>query len=97
MNLIPLDHDETYDLYSRAHTVAVFQVESSGMMDALRRMKPTCIEDILALVALYRPCPMDNIPKYCQVTHGLSNPERLHPLVDHILDETQASSSTTNG
>ncbi len=44
-----------------------FQVESSGMMDALKRMKPTCIEDIVALVALYRPGPMENIPTYCEV------------------------------
>src|SRR6056297_3556559 len=60
---IPLDDPKTYELYSRARTVAVFQVESSGMMDALKRMKPTCIQDIVALVALYRPGPMENIPK----------------------------------
>ena len=53
----------SYALYSAAKTVAVFQVESSGMMDALKRMKPNCIEDIVALVALYRPGPMENIPK----------------------------------
>ncbi|OYY81041.1 MAG: DNA polymerase III subunit alpha, partial [Hydrogenophilales bacterium 16-62-9] len=52
INLIPLDDQPSYDLYASAKTVAVFQVESSGMMDALRRMKPTCIEDIVALVAL---------------------------------------------
>ena len=60
INAIPLDDEPTYDLYSAAKTVAVFQVESSGMMDALKRMKPTCIEDIVALVALYRPGPMEN-------------------------------------
>jgi DNA polymerase-3 subunit alpha len=59
------------------------------MMDALKRMKPNCIEDIVALVALYRPGPMENIPKYCEVKNGLSERERLHPSVDHILDETQ--------
>ncbi|SLN38057.1 DNA polymerase III subunit alpha [Roseisalinus antarcticus] len=89
MNLIPLDDEPTYDLYSAARTVAVFQVESSGMMDALRRMKPTCIEDIVALVALYRPGPMENIPKYCEVKNGISDRDMLHPSVDHILDETQ--------
>ena len=52
---IPLDDKPSYDLYARAETVAVFQVESSGMKDALRQMKPACIEDIIALVALYRP------------------------------------------
>ena len=89
INAIPLDDEASYELYSAAKTVAVFQVESSGMMDALRRMKPTCIEDIVALVALYRPGPMENIPKYCEVKNGISEREKLHPTVDHILDETQ--------
>ncbi|MEL6516879.1 MAG: DNA polymerase III subunit alpha [Pseudomonadota bacterium] len=89
INAIPLDDGPTYELYSRAQTVAVFQVESSGMMDALRRMKPDCIEDIIALVALYRPGPMENIPKFCEVKNGLSERETLHPSIDHILDETQ--------
>ena len=86
---IPLDDKATYDLYAAAKTVAVFQVESSGMMDALRRMKPTCIEDIVALVALYRPGPMENIPTYCEVKHGLKPLESIHPTIDHILSETQ--------
>ncbi|KGM47614.1 DNA polymerase III subunit alpha [Pseudooceanicola atlanticus] len=86
---IPLDDEKTYDLYARAKTVAVFQVESSGMMDALKRMKPTCIEDIVALVALYRPGPMENIPTYCEVKNGLRQIESVHPLIDHILEETQ--------
>ncbi len=86
---IPLDDEATYALYARARTVAVFQVESSGMMDALKRMKPDCIEDIIALVALYRPGPMENIPKFCEVKNGLSERDTLHPSIDHILDETQ--------
>jgi len=86
---IPLDDEKTYELYARAKTVAVFQVESSGMMDALKRMKPTCIEDIVALVALYRPGPMENIPKYCEVKNDLSDRDYIHPSIDHILDETQ--------
>ena len=86
---IPLDDRLTYDLYASAKTVAVFQVESSGMMDALKRMKPTCIEDIVALVALYRPGPMENIPTYCEVKNGLRERESVHPLIDHILEETQ--------
>jgi DNA polymerase-3 subunit alpha len=86
---IPLDDEATYTLYSKARTVAVFQVESSGMMDALKRMKPDCIEDIIALVALYRPGPMENIPKFCEVKNGLSKRDLLHPSIDHILDETQ--------
>ncbi len=59
------------------------------MMDALRRMKPTCIEDIVALVALYRPGPMENIPTYCEVKNGLKALESIHPSIDHILKETQ--------
>ncbi len=86
---IPLDDGATYKLYASARTVAVFQVESSGMMDALRQMKPTSIEDIVALVALYRPGPMDNIPAYCEVKNGKRNRESIHPLIDHILEETQ--------
>jgi len=86
---IPLDDEATYRLYASAKTVAVFQVESSGMMDALKRMKPTCIEDIVALVALYRPGPMENIPTYCEVKNGLKERESVHPLIDHLLEETQ--------
>jgi len=86
---IPLDDAATYELYAAAKTVAVFQVESSGMMDALRRMKPTCIEDIVALVALYRPGPMENIPTYCEVKNGLRDLESIHPTIDFILAETQ--------
>ncbi|MGM0583996.1 MAG: DNA polymerase III subunit alpha [Pseudomonadota bacterium] len=86
---IPLDDAKTYDLYASAETVAVFQVESSGMRDALRRLRPTCIEDIVALVALYRPGPMENIPKYCNVKNGREERDHIHPLIDPILDETQ--------
>ena len=89
INAIPLDDEASYRLYSAAKTVAVFQVESSGMMDALKRMKPTCIEDIVALVALYRPGPMENIPTYCEVKNGLRERASIHPSIDHILEETQ--------
>ncbi|NDV02163.1 DNA polymerase III subunit alpha [Pseudoroseicyclus tamaricis] len=86
---IPLDDTKSYELYARAKTVAVFQVESSGMMDALKRMRPTCIEDIVALVALYRPGPMENIPTYCEVKNGKKARASIHPSIDHILEETQ--------
>ena len=89
INAIPLDDEASYRLYASAKTVAVFQVESSGMMDALKRMKPTCIEDIVALVALYRPGPMENIPTYCEVKNGLKERASIHPLIDDILEETQ--------
>jgi len=86
---IPIDDAKTYALYARADTVAVFQVESAGMRDALRQLRPTCIEDIVALVALYRPGPMENIPKYCNVKNGREPRSGIHPLIDPILDETQ--------
>jgi DNA polymerase-3 subunit alpha len=86
---IPLDDEKSYKLYASAKTVAVFQVESSGMMDALKRMKPNCIEDIVALVALYRPGPMENIPTYCEVKNGLKEIESVHESIDHLLAETQ--------
>ncbi|MEM6972479.1 MAG: DNA polymerase III subunit alpha [Pseudomonadota bacterium] len=89
INAIPLDDAESYALYGRADTVGVFQVESAGMRDALRQLQPTCIEDIVALVALYRPGPMENIPVYCDVKNGRAPRGRIHPLIDDILDETQ--------
>ncbi len=93
---IPLDDARTYELYARADVVGVFQVESAGMRDALRQLRPTCIEDIVALVALYRPGPMENIPKFCNVKNGREQRESIHPLIDPLLDETKASSSTRN-
>ena len=89
LDRIPLDDEKAYALYASGKTTAVFQVESSGMIDALRRMRPTCIEDIVALVALYRPGPMENIPQFCDVKNGRAPRQRLHPSIDHILDETQ--------
>ncbi len=86
---IPLDDPKSYELYASAATVAVFQVESTGMRSALRQLKPNCIEDIIALVALYRPGPMENIPKFCNVKNGREERESLHPSIDAILDETQ--------
>jgi DNA polymerase-3 subunit alpha len=89
ISAIPLNDPATYQLYSRADTVGVFQVEGQGMRDALRQLHPTCIEDIVALVALYRPGPMENIPKFCNVKNGRERRESLHPSIDPILDETQ--------
>ena len=89
INGIPLNDELTFKLYAEAKTIAVFQVESSGMRDALSQLRPTCIEDIIALVALYRPGPMENIPKFCAVKNGEQDRESIHPLIDSILDETQ--------
>ena len=85
---IPLDDKKTYDQLSRAEAVGLFQLESSGMRRALLDMKPDRFEDIIALVALYRPGPMANIPTYCARKHGDEDPEYIHPKLEPILKET---------
>jgi DNA polymerase III subunit alpha len=85
---IPLDDRKSYDMLSRAETVGVFQLESGGMRRALADMKPDRFEDIIALVALYRPGPMANIPVYCDCKHGKTQPEYIHPKVKPVLEET---------
>ncbi|MDR3515375.1 MAG: DNA polymerase III subunit alpha [Azospirillaceae bacterium] len=85
---LPLDDPKTYEMLSRAESAGVFQLESSGMRDVLRRLKPNRLEDIIALVALYRPGPMDNIPKYIKVKNGEEAPDYLHPSLKGILEET---------
>ncbi len=85
---LPLDHGPTYELLGRGDTVGVFQLESSGMRDALRRLRPDRFEDIVALVALYRPGPMDNIPKYIACKHGREQPDSMDPSLEEILKET---------
>ncbi len=86
---IPLDDPQTYETLSRGETVGVFQVESAGMRKALIGMRPDCIEDIIALVALYRPGPMENIPVYNARKHGEEEIESIHPKIDYLLKETQ--------
>jgi DNA polymerase III subunit alpha len=85
---LPLDDKAAYDLMSRAETTGVFQLESGGMRDALRKLKPDCFEDIIAMVSLYRPGPMDNIPRYINVKHKIEEPAYLHPMLEPILEET---------
>ena len=67
---LPLSDKKTFEMLSKGNTVGVFQLESSGMRDVLRNMRPDTFEDIIALVALYRPGPMDNIPRYIACKHG---------------------------
>ncbi|MDH7800572.1 DNA polymerase III subunit alpha [Rhizobium sp. AN70] len=86
---IPLEDAKTYEMLSRGETIGVFQVESAGMRKALIGMRPDCIEDIIALVALYRPGPMENIPVYNARKHGEEELESIHPTIDHLLKETQ--------
>ena len=76
-------------MLSRGETVGVFQVESAGMRKALIGMRPDRIEDIIALVALYRPGPMENIPTYNARKHGEEEIASIHPKIDHLLKETQ--------
>ncbi len=85
---LPLDDPATYALLSRAETAGVFQLESSGMRDALKKLKPDCFEDIIAMVSLYRPGPMDNIPRYINVKHGVEQASYPHPALAPILRET---------
>lgn len=85
---IPLDDKKTYDLLARAEAVGIFQLESQGMRRALLDMRPDRFEDIIALVALYRPGPMANIPTYCARKHGMERPDYIHPKLEPILSET---------
>ncbi len=85
---IALDDKRTYEMLGRGETVGVFQVESAGMRKALAEMRADRLEDIVALVALYRPGPMANIPLYCAVKHGDTPPDYIHPLMEPVLKET---------
>jgi DNA polymerase-3 subunit alpha len=88
LSAIPLDDKKTYDMLARAEAVGIFQLESQGMRRALLDMKPDRFEDIIALVALYRPGPMANIPTYCARKHGDEEPDYIHPKLEEVLKET---------
>jgi DNA polymerase III subunit alpha len=88
LSKIALDDKPTFDLLGRGETVGVFQLESAGMRKALAEMKADRFEDIIALVALYRPGPMANIPTYCAVKHGEEDADYLHPKIETVLKET---------
>jgi DNA polymerase-3 subunit alpha len=85
---ISYEDQKVFDLLSSGNTVGLFQVESAGMREALIQMKPNHIEDIIALVALYRPGPMSNISTYNDCKHGKQTPDYLHPLLEDILKPT---------
>ncbi|MFZ1078613.1 MAG: DNA polymerase III subunit alpha, partial [Methylovirgula sp.] len=85
---IPLDDKQTYEMMGRGEVVGVFQVESAGMRKALVEMRADRFEDLIALVALYRPGPMANIPVYCARKLGQEQVEYLHPKLEPILKET---------
>jgi DNA polymerase-3 subunit alpha len=85
---LPLDDQKTFDMLARGDTLGVFQFESSGMRDSLRSVKPTCFDDLVALVALYRPGPMQNIPLYARRKNGLEATTYLHPKLEAVLGAT---------
>lgn len=85
---IPFDDEATYKLLTRAETLGVFQFESAGMQGALRELKPDCLDDLVALGALYRPGPMENIPIYIARKHGRERMDTLHPMLKDVLKET---------
>ena len=88
INKINLEDQKVFDLLSSGYTVGLFQLESSGMRDALMQMKPNRLEDIIALIALYRPGPMSNIPIYNDCKHQRKKPDYLHPKLREILEPT---------
>ncbi|QWE03966.1 DNA polymerase III subunit alpha [Polynucleobacter sp. JS-JIR-II-50] len=85
---IALDDEKAFDVLKRANTVAVFQLESRGMQGMLREAKPDRFEDIIALVALYRPGPMDLIPDFIERKHGRQKVEYPDPRIEPVLRET---------
>ena len=85
---INFDDQKVFEQLSTGNTVGIFQLESTGMREALMKMKPNHLEDIIALVALYRPGPMSNIPIYNDCKHGKQKPDYLHPNLEEILKPT---------
>lgn len=85
---IPLDDEETFQLLSAGDTLGVFQLESEGMRKVLQQLRPTSFEDLIAVLALYRPGPMDNIPLFIKAKHGQIEVEYPHPDLQQILEDT---------
>ncbi len=85
---LPLDDVKTYEMLARGDSIGVFQFEGSGMRDLLRQAQPSNFEDLVALVALFRPGPMKNIPKYLACKHEREKPEFLHETVEPIVADT---------
>ena len=85
---IPLDDEKTYELLQNALTTGVFQLESGGMKRYLKQLKPTTFEDVIAMVALYRPGPMDWIPDFIARKHGRKKIDYIHPKLEPILKNT---------
>ncbi|MBV5258691.1 DNA polymerase III subunit alpha [Synechococcus moorigangaii CMS01] len=88
LDAVPLDDPKAYALMAAGSTIGVFQLESSGMRDTLKKVKPDTFEDIIALISLYRPGPMKNIDIYVERKFGRSEPDYLHPDLEPVLKET---------
>lgn len=91
LNKIPLDDPAVYEMLGKGQTAGVFQFESAGMRDMLRKLKPTCIEDLVAAISLYRPGPMDSIPTFIENKHNPGKVAYLHPLLEPILASTYST------
>ena len=85
---LPLDDGKTFEMLSRGDTVGIFQMEGAGMRDTLKKLKPTRFEDLIAVVALYRPGPMENIPTYIKRKHGSEKIDYMYETLQPILEET---------
>ena len=88
LDSIVMDDKKTFDQLSKGDAAGIFQLESNGMGSVLRQLQPDKFEDIIAVVALFRPGPMDNIPSFCNRKNGRENIEYLHPLLENVLKET---------
>ena len=88
LDTIPLDDAKTFDLLASGETTGIFQLESAGMRRYIRELRPTSVHDLAAMVALYRPGPMDNIPAYIRRKHGQEPVTYLHPLLEPYLEKT---------
>ena len=85
---IPMDDKKTFQQLSKGEAIGIFQLESNGMGSVLRQLQPDKFEEIIAVVALFRPGPMDHIPSFCNRKHGKEKIEYLHPLLEKVLKET---------
>ncbi|HEY8799227.1 MAG TPA: DNA polymerase III subunit alpha, partial [Candidatus Limnocylindrales bacterium] len=88
LDAIPLDDKTTFDLLASGETTGIFQLESAGMRRYIRDLQPSSVYDLAAMVALYRPGPMDNIPAYIRRKHGQERVTYLHPLLEPYLEKT---------
>jgi len=88
LNLIPMNDRKTFSQLSKGEAAGIFQLESNGMGSVLRQLQPDKFEEIIAVVALFRPGPMDNIPSFCNRKHGREKIDYIHPLLENVLKET---------